>query len=336
MEDKRTDMREISYVEAVNEALIEEMERDESVFIFGEDIAIGYGGGGMFGATRGLVDRFGLDRVIDTPLSEVAIAGAALGAAMVGLRPIAEIMFGDFIAIIMDQLVNNVAKMRWVLNDETDVPIVYRTSYGAGIGAGFHHSQSFEAWLAHVPGLKVVMPSDPADVKGLLKSSIRDNDPVMFMEHKLLYKRMSGPVPEDEYLIPLGKGEIKREGDDISIIATGAMVRLSLEAANALEERGVSAEVVDPRTIQPLDEELILQSVEKTGRAVVVHEAPVFGGFGGEIAALLADRGIDFLDGPVKRVGALFTPIPNWIKMEEYYLPSVEKIIDAVREVIAF
>jgi len=329
-------MREITYVEAVNEALIEEMERDERVFIFGEDITVGYGGGGMFGATRGIADRFGLDRIIDTPLSEVAITGAALGAAMVGLRPIAEIMFGDFIAIIMDQLVNNVAKMRWVLNDEVDVPIVYRTSYGAGVGAGFHHSQSFEAWLAHVPGLKVVMPSDPEDVKGLLKSSIRDNDPVIFMEHKLLYKRLSGPVPEEEYLIPLGKGAVKREGSDITIIATGAMVRLSLEAAEALERKKVSAEVIDPRTIQPLDEELILSSVEKTGRAVVVHEAPVFGGFGGEIAALLADKAIDFLDGPVKRVGAPFTPIPNWIKMEEYYLPNVEKILDAVKEVIQF
>ena len=329
-------MREITYVEAINEALIEEMEQDQRVFIFGEDITVGYGGGGMFGATRGLVDRFGLDRVIDTPLSEVAITGAALGAAMVGLRPIAEILFGDFISIIMDQLVNNVAKMRWVLNDEVDVPIVYRTSYGAGIGAGFHHSQSFEAWLAHVPGLKVVMPSDPADAKGLLKSAIRDNDPVMFMEHKLLYKRLSGPVPEDEYLIPLGKGDIKKEGDDVTIIATGAMVRRSLEAAEALEQRGVSAEVIDPRTIQPLDENLILKSVEKTGRAVVVHEAPVFGGYGGEIAAILADKAIDYLDGPVKRVGAPFTPIPNWIKMEEYYLPNVEKILDAVTEVIQF
>jgi pyruvate dehydrogenase E1 component beta subunit len=329
-------MREITYVEAINEALIEEMERDESVFIFGEDITVGYGGGGMFGATRELADRFGSDRVIDTPLSEVAITGAALGAALVGLRPIAEIMFGDFISIIMDQLVNNVAKMRWVLNDEVDVPIVYRTSYGAGIGAGFHHSQSFEAWLAHVPGLKVVMPSDPKDVKGLLKSAIRDNDPVMFMEHKLLYKRLSGPVPEDEYLIPLCKGDIKREGDDITIVATGAMVRRSLEAAEALEQRGVSAEVIDPRTIQPLDEELILKSVKKTGRAVVVHEAPVFGGYGAEIAALLADKAIDYLDGPVKRVGALFTPIPNWIRMEEYYLPNVEKIVDAVKEVIQF
>jgi pyruvate/2-oxoglutarate/acetoin dehydrogenase E1 component len=181
--------RELTYVEAINEALTEEMARDETVFIFGEDIRIGYGGGGIFGATRGLFEKFGEERVIDTPLSEVAIAGAAIGAALVGLRPIAEIMFGDFMSIIMDQLVNNAAKMRWALNGEVDVPIVYRTAYGGGIGAGFHHSQSFEAWVAHVPGLKVVMPSDPADAKGLLKTSIRDNDPVMFMEHKLLYKR---------------------------------------------------------------------------------------------------------------------------------------------------
>ena len=329
-------MREITYVEAINEAILEEMARDESVFIFGEDIAIGYGGGGMFGATRGLVEKFGPDRVIDTPLSEVAIAGAALGAAMVGLRPIAEIMFGDFLAIIMDQLVNNMAKMRWSLDGKFDVPIVIRTSYGAGIGAGFHHSQSFESWLANVPGLKVVMPSDPADAKGLLKTAIRDNDPVVFMEHKFLYKRLKGPVPDGEYLIPLGKGEIKRPGEDVTIIATGNMVRRALEAADALQAKGVSAEVLDPRTILPLDEELIIQSVKKTGRAVIVHEAPTFGGFGGEIAGLLADKAIDYLDGPVKRVGALFTPIPNWIKMEEYYLPSVEKILNAVAEIIRF
>ena len=329
-------MREITYVEAINEAILEEMARDESVFIFGEDIAIGYGGGGMFGATRGLVEKFGPDRVIDTPLSEVAIAGAALGAAMVGLRPIAEIMFGDFLAIIMDQLVNNMAKMRWSLDGKFDVPIVIRTSYGAGIGAGFHHSQSFESWLANVPGLKVVMPSDPADAKGLLKTAIRDNDPVVFMEHKFLYKRLKGPVPDGEYLIPLGKGEIKRPGEDVTIIATGNMVRLALESAIALQAKGVSAEVLDPRTILPLDEELIIQSVKKTGRAVIVHEAPTFGGFGGEIAGILADKAIDYLDGPVKRVGALFTPIPNWIKMEEYYLPSVEKILNAVAEIIRF
>jgi pyruvate/2-oxoglutarate/acetoin dehydrogenase E1 component len=329
-------MREITYVEAINEALIEEMARDESVFIFGEDISVGYGGGGMFGATRGLLEKFGSNRVIDTPLSEVAIAGAAVGAAMVGLRPIAEIMFGDFLAIIMDQLVNNMAKMRWTLNGVSDVPIVIRTSYGAGVGAGFHHSQSFESWLANVPGLKVAMPSDPADAKGLLKTAIRDNDPVIFMEHKFLYKRLKGPVPEGEYLIPLGKGEIKRPGEDVTIIATGNMVRRALEAADALNAKGVSAEVLDPRTILPLDEEMIIQSVKKTGRAVIVHEAPTFGGFGGEIAGILADKAIDYLDGPVKRVGAPFTPIPNWIKMEEYYLPSVDKIVNAVAEIIRF
>jgi pyruvate dehydrogenase E1 component beta subunit len=245
-------------------------------------------------------------------------------------------MFGDFLAIIMDQLVNNMAKMRWSLNGATDVPIVIRTSYGAGVGAGFHHSQSFESWLANVPGLKVAMPSDPADAKGLLKTAIRDNDPVIFMEHKFLYKRLKGPVPEGEHLVPFGKGEVKRPGGDVTIVATGNMVRRALEAADALEAKGVSAEVLDPRTILPLDEEMIVQSVKKTGRAVIVHEAPTFGGFGGEIAGILADRAIDYLDGPVKRVGAPFTPIPNWIKMEEYYLPSVDKIVDAVAEIIRF
>ncbi|HEB31598.1 MAG TPA: alpha-ketoacid dehydrogenase subunit beta [Spirochaetes bacterium] len=329
-------MKEMTYVEAINKALIEEMERDENVFILGEDIVVGYGGGGMFGATKGILDRFGPDRIIDTPLSELAISGSAVGAALVGLRPIAEIMFCDFMAIIMDQLVNNAAKMRWVLNDEVDVPVVYRTAYGGGVGAGFHHSQSFEAWLAHVPGLKVVMPSDPADAKGLLKASIRDNDPVIFLEHKLLYKRLKGEVPDGEYIVPLGKGVIKRPGDDVTIIATGAMVKLSLEAAAVLEAKGVSVEVVDPRTILPLDEEIILDSVKKTGRAVIVQEAPVFGGFGGELAAILADKGIDYLDGPVKRVGGLFCPIPNWIEMEKYYLPDIDKIIKAVGEIINF
>jgi pyruvate/2-oxoglutarate/acetoin dehydrogenase E1 component len=329
-------MKEITYLEAINQALLEEMERDERVFIFGEDVAVGYGGGGVFGVTKGLFERFGPDRVIDAPLSEVAITGAAVGAALVGLRPVAEIMFADFLCIIMDQLVNNAAKMRWALNGEWDVPIVYRMAYGGGIGAGFHHSQSFEAWVAHVPGLKVVLPSDPADAKGLLKAAIRNSDPVIFMEHKLLYKRSKGQVPEGDYTIPLGKGEVKRQGRDITIVATGAMVRLALEASETLHTRGVSAEVIDPRTIQPLDEELILSSVKKTGRAVIVHEAPVFGGFGGEIAAMLADRGIDFLDGPVKRVGAVFTPLPNWIEMEKYYLPNVEKILSAVEEVINY
>ncbi len=329
-------MREITYIEAINEALIEEMERDEKVFIMGEDIAVGYGGGGVFGATRGLLERFGEKRVIDTPLSESAIAGCAGGAALMGYRPIAEIMFGDFLPLTADHMVNVTSKMRWVLGGDVDVPIVYRTAYGAGVGAGLHHSQSLEAWFAHIPGMKVVMPSTPADAKGLLKSAIRDNDPVLFMEHKFLYKRLKGPVPEEEYLTPIGRGDVKREGEDISIIATGAMVQQALEAAKIPEKEGVSAEVVDPRTILPLDEEIILNSVEKTGGAVIVHEAPTTGGFGGEIAALLADKGIDFLDGPVKRVGALFCPIPSSPEMEQFYLPNADKIVKAAREILAF
>jgi len=329
-------MREILYIEALNEALVEEMERDEKVFIIGEDITVGYGGGGVFGVTRGLYDRFGPSRVLDAPLSESAIAGCAVGAALKGYRPIAEIMFCDFFTIAMDQIVNCAAKMRWVLGGGADVPIVYRTAYGAGVGAGLHHSQSFEAWVAHVPGLKVVMPSTPADAKGLLKAAVRDNDPVVFLEHKFLYKRLSGPVPEEEYVTPLGKGDVKREGTDVSIIALGAMVQQALRAADILAEQGISAEVVDPRTILPLDEEVILSSVEKTGGAVIVHEAPMHGGFGGEIAALLADKGIDFLDGPVKRVCGQFCPVPSSLPMEQFYLPNAEKIVAAVGEILDF
>ncbi len=327
-------MNEMTYVEAVNAALHEEMERDARVFILGEDISVGYGGGGIFGATRGLQERFGPQRVIDTPLSESVLAGCGVGAALTGLRPIVEIMFADFLAISMDQLVNNAAKMRWCLDGKQDVPVVYRTAYGAGVAAGLHHSQSFEAWVAHVPGLKVVTPSTPADAKGLLKAAIRDNDPVVFLEHKFLYKRLKGPVPEGEHLVPIGKGDVKREGGDLTIIAWGAMVQRALEAANALGEKGLGVEVIDPRTLLPLDEELILRSVEKTGRAIIVHEAPTFGGFGGEIAGLLADRGIDFLDGPVKRVGGRFCPIPMAPAMEQFYLPSVERIVEAARSIV--
>jgi acetoin:2,6-dichlorophenolindophenol oxidoreductase subunit beta len=327
-------MRELTYQEAINEALVEEMERDPRVIMMGEDVSVGYGGGGVFGVTKGLQAKFGPERVIDTPLSESVIAGSAVGAALTGLRPIAEIMFADFFAICMDQLVTNAAKMRWALDGKVDIPIVYRTACGAGAAAGLHHSQSFEAWVAHVPGLKVVMPSTPADAKGLLKSAVRDNNPVVFMEHKFLYKRLKGPVPEGDVTIPIGTGDVKLEGKDLTIIATGAMVGRALEAAKVLAEKGVSAEVVDPRTIQPLDEEIILRSVEKTNRAVIVHEAPTFGGFGGEIAALLADKAIDFLDGPVKRVGGQFTPIPMQSAMEQFYLPSVEKIVAAAAETL--
>lgn len=327
-------MKELTYLEAINEALHEEMARDERVFIMGEDIAVGYGGGGIFGATKELLQRFGPERVIDTPISESGIAGCAVGAALMGYRPIVEFMFGDFLTIAMDQIVNLAAKMRWCLNGESGVPIVYRAPCGAGVGAALHHSQSFEAWFAHVPGLKVVLPSTPADAKGLLKAAVRDDDPVVFFEHKYLYRSLKGPVPEDDYLVPIGKGDVKREGKDITIIATAAMVQLALEAAGSLEKKGISAEVVDPRTILPLDEETILESVKKTGKAIIVHEAPTTGGFGGEIAALIADKAFDYLDGPIKRVGALFCPIPFSPKMEQLYLPSVEKILEAAQDLI--
>ena len=327
-------MKDLFYLDAVNEALTEEMARDDKVFIIGEDIAVGYGGGGVFGATRGLLDKFGGERVIDAPLSESAIAGCAIGAALVGYRPIVELMFGDFLTIASEQIVNCAAKMRWSLGGEVDVPIVYRTAYGGGVGAGMHHSQCFESWFAGVPGLKVVLPSTPSDAKGLLKAAVRDNDPVIVLEHKFLYKRLRGPVPDEDYIVPIGKGDIKREGEDVTIIAMSAMVQQALEAANLLEQENIQAEVLDPRTILPLDEELILQSVEKTGKVVIVHEAPVIGGFGGEIAAILADKGIDFLEAPVKRVGAPFCPVPSSPEMEQFYLPNAEKIIKAVLEIV--
>lgn len=327
-------MKELFYLDAVNEALTEEMARDDSVFIIGEDIAVGYGGGGVFGATRGLLDKFGENRVIDAPLSESAIAGCATGAALVGYRPIVELMFGDFLTIASEQIVNCAAKMRWSLGGDVDMPIVYRTAYGGGVGAGMHHSQCFESWFAGVPGLKVVMPSTPADAKGLLKAAVRDNDPVLVLEHKFHYKRLKGPVPDDDYIIPIGKGDIKREGEDVTIIALSAMVQQALKAAEQLERENIHAEVVDPRTILPLDEEIILKSVEKTGKAVIVHEAPVIGGFGGEIAAILADKGIDFLEAPVKRVGAPFCPVPSSPEMEEFYLPNAENIVQAVQEIV--
>jgi pyruvate dehydrogenase E1 component beta subunit len=328
-------MKEITYLEAINEALTEEMARDEKVFIMGEDIGRGYGGG-IFGATKGLLDKYGPERVIETPISESAIAGCAVGAALVGYRPIVEFMFSDFMTIAMDQIVNFAAKIRWCLGGDRGVPIVYRSAYGGGVGSALQHSQCVEAWFANVPGIKIILPSTPADAKGLLKAAIRDDDPVIFFEHKFLYRQLKGPVLEGDYVVPIGKGDVKREGKDITIIAISAMVHYALEAANVLEKNGINVEVVDPRTILPLDEEIILKSVEKTGKAIIVHEAPTFGGFGGEIAALLADKAFDCLDAPVKRVGALFCPIPFSPTMEQLYLPSVDRIIQAAREILVF
>ncbi len=326
-------MRELTFGEAINEALKEEMARDERVYLIGEDIRIGYGGG-AFGVSKGLLAQFGPDRVIDTPISESAIAGTSVGAALWGMRPVAEIMFADFMALAMDHIANSAAKMRFAYAGGATVPVVFRMAFGAGVGAAMHHSQSTEAWITNVPGLKVVMPSTPADAKGLLKSSIRDDNPVVFLEHKLLYSRLKGPVPEGEFLIPLGKSDVKRAGEDLTIIATGAMVQQALAAAETLEKEGVKAEVVDPRTLVPLDREGILESVKKTGKVVIVHEAPTFGGFGGEIAAMIAEEGFYTLDAPIKRVGAPFTPVPAHPLLEQFYLPNAEKIVKAAKEIL--
>ncbi|SMB95078.1 pyruvate dehydrogenase E1 component beta subunit [Thermanaeromonas toyohensis ToBE] len=325
-------MREITYKEAIREALREELLRDERVFLLGEDIGV-YGG--AFGVTLGLVEEFGEERIKDTPISEAAIIGAATGAALMGMRPVAEIMFSDFITLGMDQLVNQAAKIRYMFGGKAKVPLVVRTPLGSGTGAAAQHSQSLENWFVHVPGLKVVMPSNAYDAKGLLKSAIRDDNPVVFFEHKLLYNT-KGLVPEEEYLIPLGQADIKRQGQDITIIATGIMVSRSLEAAHILSKEGVEVEVVDPRTLVPLDKETIINSVKKTGRALVVHEGCQRGGFGGEIVGLLCEsEAFYYLDAPIWRVAGKNIPIPYNRRLESAAVPQVQDIVAAVRRLVA-
>jgi len=329
-------MRELTLLDAINEAMHEEMARDPRVYVFGEDVRVGYGRGGAFGATNGLLTKFGSERVIDTPISESAIAGLSVGAAIWGMRPIAEIMFADFVALAMDHMVNSAAKMRYAYAGEATVPITFRMACGAGVGAALHHSQSPEAWIMNVPGLKIVYPSTPYDAKGLLKSAIRDDNPVVFFEHKFLYSRLKGPVPEEEYLIPLGKAEVKREGGDLTIIAYGAMLQQALKGADLLAQEGVKAEVLDPRTLLPLDKEIILESVKKTGKALIVHEAPTFGGFGGEIAAIIAEEAFYSLDAPVKRVAAMDTFCAYQPKLEDVILPRTDHITAAVKQLLAY
>ena len=322
--------QEITYSEALREALREEMLRDERVFIMGEDVGV-YGG--AFGVTRGLIEEFGEERVRDTPISEAAIAGAAAGSAVTGMRPVAEIMFMDFTTFAMDQLVNQAAKIRYMFGGKAEVPMVLRTPAGAGTGAAAQHSQSLEAWFTHIPGLKVVMPSTPYDAKGLLKSSIRDDNPVIFVEHKLLYNT-KGSVPTEEYTIPLGLASVPRKGQDVTIIATSHMVIKVLQAAEILAEGGIDAEVLDPRTLVPLDKETITQSVKKTGRVVIAHEACKTSGFGAEIAATIAEsEAFDYLDAPIKRLGGAWSPIPYNRNLEASWIPQVEDIVRAVREV---
>jgi pyruvate dehydrogenase E1 component beta subunit len=320
--------REITYLEALREAMTQEMRRDRDVFLMGEDVGV-YGG--AFGVSKGMLEEFGPERVRDTPISEAAIAGAATGAALMGMRPIIESMFMDFVTIMMNQMVNQAAKIRFMFGGKASVPMVLRAPAGSGTGAAAQHSQSLEAWFIATPGIKVVAPSTPYDVKGLLVASIRDNNPVLFMEHKLLY-RVKGEVPQDLYTIPLGKAEIKREGKDLTIIAYSIMVPRALEAAGQLAKEGIEVEVVDPRTLKPLDTETIFKSVSKTGRVLIVHEAPLTGGFGGELAALIAGgEAFDRLDAPIIRLAGKDIPIPYNRILERAAIPQVEDIVARAR-----
>jgi pyruvate dehydrogenase E1 component beta subunit len=323
-------MPEMRYLEALRDALRLEMERDPNVYIIGEDVGT-YGN--VFGVTKGLIDQFGPDRVRDTPITESAIVGTAVGSAACGLRPVAELMYIDFIGVALDQLYNQAAKMRYMFGGKITIPMVLRSACGAGRGSAAQHSQSLESWFMHVPGLKVVMPSTPADAKGLLISSIRDDNPVVFLEHKLLYA-MKGEVPEGEYTIPLGQADVKRAGKEVTLVATSRMVHYALNAAEKLSEEGISVELVDPRTLSPLDEDTILESVRKTHRLVIVHEEVKFAGSGAEIAAMVAEKAIDYLDGPILRVAAPFSPVPFAPSLENEFIPSEEKIIDAVKTVM--
>jgi pyruvate dehydrogenase E1 component beta subunit len=324
-------MRKITYRDALREALREEMLRDSTVFLLGEDI--GKYWGGAFKVTEGLAEEFGEERVRDTPISESAIVGTGVGAAITGMRPVAEIMFGDLTALAMDQIANQAAKIRYMFGGQAKCPLVIRTPFGAGVNIASHHSQSLEAWFMHVPGLYVAVPSTPFDAKGLLKSAIRGSNPVMFCEHKLLYP-VEGEVPEEEYTIPFGVADVKREGEDATIVATLYMVHKALRAAEILENEGISVEVVDPRTLTPLDKQAIIKSVKKTGRLVVVSEDCKTAGVSAEIAAIVAEEAIDYLDAPIKRVAEPDTPIPFSPPLEQYVIPDEKAIIKAVREVI--
>jgi pyruvate dehydrogenase E1 component beta subunit len=321
---------ETRYIKAINEALHEEMARDENVVVIGEDVGAP---GGAFGGTRGLLQAFGDKRVKDTPISESAIVGLALGAAMKGLRPVVEVMFADFLPVCMDQIVNQIAKTRFMFGGQFTAPLVIRAPGGAGLNAGPQHSQSLEAWFAHIPGLKVVMPATPADAKGLLKSAIRDDDPVLVLEHKALYAS-SGEVPVGEHLVPIGKAEIRRFGKDVTIVTASRMVHHALEAAETLAGQGTDVEVIDLRSLTPLDKETILVSVEKTSRLVIAHEAVKSFGIGAEISAMVAEEMIDGLDAPIVRVGAPFSPVP--FSQEKDYLPNAADIVRAAEKVVNF
>ena len=322
-------MRELTYREAIREALREEMRRDESVFLLGEDIGR-YGG--TCKVTVGLIDEFGPDRVRDMPLSEAGIVGAALGAALIGMRPVAEIMYLDFTLIAADQIINQVAKTHYMSAGQLKAPLVIRTPQNCGISGAAQHSQSLEALYTHIPGLIVIFPSTPYDAKGLLKSAIRSDNPVLFIECRALYD-MKGPVPEDEYLLPIGKADIKRQGKDVTVVAIARNIVQALEAAKMLEKEGIDIEVIDPRTMNPLDKDTIINSVRKTNKLVIVHDAWKTGGIGAEIGASVAQDALDYLDAPIKRVATLDTCIPYSPKLEQYVFPKTGDIIQAVKEI---
>ena len=323
-------MPEITYREAVRDALGAVMRKDEDVFIMGEDIAEM---GGSMGVTQGLLEEFGAERVRNTPISEMAIVGAGIGAAMAGMRPVVEIMYEDFLTLSLEQIVNQAAKHRYMSGGQLKVPLTIRTQGGAGWSPGAQHAQQLEAWLVHIPGLKVAFPSTPEDVRGMLWSSIYDDNPVIFFEHRLLYP-VKGDVPEEIEPIPLGKARVMREGTDVTVIATGPLVHRSLDAAKAAEDDGISVEVIDPRTLQPLDEDALVESVKKTNRVVVAHEAVTRMGFGAEVAAVLQYKAFDYLDAPIERVGAKFAPLAFAPVMEQFVVPHAEDVHAAIKRTV--
>ncbi|MCM3792906.1 alpha-ketoacid dehydrogenase subunit beta [Priestia megaterium] len=334
--------RKLSTSEAINEAMKLAMRKDENVILLGEDVAGGAeidhlqddeAWGGVLGVTKGLVQEFGRERILDTPISEAAYIGAAMGAAATGLRPVAELMFNDFIGCCLDQVLNQGAKFRYMFGGKAEVPVTIRTTHGAGFRAAAQHSQSLYALFTSIPGIKVVVPSNPYDAKGLLLAAIEDNDPVIFFEDKTLYN-MKGEVPEGYYTIPLGKADVKREGTDLTIVAIGKQVNTALTAADQLSHKGIDVEVVDPRSLSPFDEETILSSVEKTNRLIVIDEANPRCSIATDIAALVADKGFDMLDAPIKRITAPHTPVPFSPPLEDIYLPTPQKVIEVVSELL--
>jgi pyruvate dehydrogenase E1 component beta subunit len=328
MPDANADGRELTYGEAIREALAEELRRDPRVFMLGEDIAEA---GTTFKVLNGLVEEFGPERILDTPISEPGFTGLAVGAAMTGMRPVVDIMFGDFSGLIMDQVANQAAKIHYMSGGKLKVPMVLRTTMGAGRRSAAQHSQSLHAWYSHIPGLKVVVPATPYDAKGLMKSAIRDDNPVVILEDKMMYKTVKGPVPADDYTIPLGVADVKREGTDITLVATSSMVYVALEAAKLLDEIGVSAEVVDPRTLAPLDKQTLIDSAKKTSRAMVIDEGYEQYGVTAELASVIADGAFYYLDAPVKRMGAMNVPIPFSPALEDLTIPNPRQVFEMAK-----